>query len=255
MPVTLTLGPVVFQDFEIPQEIPFGGAQTLVVKKLVGGDRVIDAMGRDDGEKTWSGRFRGPLAESRAAALDQLRIAGQQQLLSWSSRLYLVVIERFEAKFQQPFEVPYSISCTVIQDLSAPILAVPVSPDDAIVADLNTITSLVATIGNPAVTTAMVGVTTATGAVDSYEGATVAQTSAVQSSIGTAQTAVTGQLTANNATISAAGAGVAGIVAGGNPQVLAATLSAQAGAMAQLGQLYQLQALLGRTSVNVANAG
>jgi hypothetical protein len=254
MPVTLTLGPVVFQDFEVPEVMPFGGAQMLVVKKLVGGDRVIDAMGRDDAEKTWSGRFRGPLAETRAAALDQLRIAGQQQLLTWSSRRYLVVIERFEARFQQPFEIPYSISCTVIQDLSAPILTVPVDPNSAIVADLNAITSVVALLNIPQVTNAMGSLTAATSAVSSYNSATVAQTSAVQSGIGTAQTAVTAQQTSANSLISAAG-GVAGVVGGGNPAVLAQSLSLQATAMGNLSQMNNLQALLGRTSVNVNNAG
>src|SRR5580704_5491481 len=106
MTVSLILGPILFADFEVPREIPFGGTQTLVVKKLVGGDRVIDAMGRDDMDIRWSGRFRGALAEGRARAVDQMRIAGQQQLLSWSTLLYLVVIDRFEATFEQPFEVP-----------------------------------------------------------------------------------------------------------------------------------------------------
>ena len=95
----LTLGPVTFADFEIPREVPFGGAQSLVVKKLVGGDRVIDAMGRDDRDIGWSGRFRGSLAEVRARQLDLMRIQGQQQLLSWSSLRFLVLVERFEADF------------------------------------------------------------------------------------------------------------------------------------------------------------
>jgi hypothetical protein len=45
------------------------------------------------------------------------------------------------------------------------------------------------------------------------------------------------------------------VVGGGAPQALAASLSGQSAAFGQLAQLYQLQALLGRTSINVANAG
>jgi hypothetical protein len=48
---------------------------------------------------------------------------------------------------------------------------------------------------------------------------------------------------------------VAGMVGGGAPAALAASLSGQSAAFGQLAQLYQLQALLGRTSINVANAG
>ncbi len=42
---TVVLGSVQFTDLEIPAEIPFGGAQRLVVHELwVGGTRVVDAM-------------------------------------------------------------------------------------------------------------------------------------------------------------------------------------------------------------------
>jgi hypothetical protein len=254
MSVTLSLGTVTFTEFEVPKEIPFGGSQTLVVKKLVGGDRVIDAMGRDDMDIRWSGRFRGTLAEERAAALDQMRIAGQQQLLSWSSRLYLVVIERFEASFEQPFEIPYTISCTVIADLSAPILVVPVDPTTQINADLNAAAAIQAAINVPAIGTSLAATTAAAGAITDFQGASSVQASTVQTPLAPTQTAVGTQITGQNTVVAASGT-VAGVVAGGNPQTLAQTLSAQSAAFAQLGQLYQLQALLGRASTNIANAG
>ena len=37
MPVTLNLGGIVFNDFEIPESMPFGGDQKLNVHKLPGG--------------------------------------------------------------------------------------------------------------------------------------------------------------------------------------------------------------------------
>jgi hypothetical protein len=45
MTVTLTLGGVVFADFEIPDSISSGGEQMLTVHKLPGGNRIIDALG------------------------------------------------------------------------------------------------------------------------------------------------------------------------------------------------------------------
>jgi hypothetical protein len=254
MTVALVLGPVQFEGFEVPREIPFGGAQTLVVKKLVGGDRVIDAMGRDDVDIRWSGRFRGALAEPRARALDQLRIAGQQQLLTWSSLRYLVLIERFEASFEQPFEIPYSISCTVLQDLASPILAVPVDVTSQINADFNAAAAIQAAINVPSIGTSLAATTMAAGAITDFQGVSSVQTATVQAPLAQTQTAVGTQIASQNDVVAASGT-VAGVVSGGNPATLAATLSAQSAAFSQLGQLYQLQSVLGRAAVNITNAG
>src|SRR5579872_6570963 len=115
MSVTLTLGGVVFQGFEIPETMPSGGDQMIALHKMPGGNRVIDAMGPDDGVIRWSGRFRGSGAETRALLLDFMRRQGQQQLLSYSLHRYQVVISHFEADFQYGgLEIPYSISCEVV---------------------------------------------------------------------------------------------------------------------------------------------
>jgi hypothetical protein len=254
MAVSLTLGSVVFSGFEIPQEIPFGGSQQLVVKKLVGGDRVIDAMGRDDIEIEWSGRFRGSLGEARARELDLMRIQGQQQLLAWSSLRFLVVVEKFKANFQQPFEIPYSISCTIITDLSAPINPAAIDADSAINSDLNAAGILGAGLGVAQITQALTGVATAAALVQRFQGASVVQISGVQTAIATARGVVTAQAVNQNTVVAASGS-VAGMVGGTAPQQLAQTLSTQASAFGQLGQLYQLNAVLGRSSINIANAG
>ena len=77
MIVILTLGGVIFQDFEIPASIKAGGEQKLDVKKFIGGSRIIDALGRDDADIEWSGRFRGSTAEQRCQQLNGMRVAGQ----------------------------------------------------------------------------------------------------------------------------------------------------------------------------------
>lgn len=81
--VVLVLGPVAFADFEIPERIAFGGTQRLAVHKLPGGLRVIDALGRDDRELTWSGIFAGPDATARSRLLDLLRARGAVLPLTW----------------------------------------------------------------------------------------------------------------------------------------------------------------------------
>src|SRR5580693_6397876 len=136
MTVLLTLGGIIFQDFEVPDVIPIGGEQALVVHKLPGGSRVIDAMGADHRDIAWSGRFRSGNAESRARILDGYRIGGQQFLLQWSTYRYLVIVRSFEANYQQPFEIPYSISCTVVADESNPVLTGIPAIDEMIGSDL-----------------------------------------------------------------------------------------------------------------------
>ena len=123
MPITqLLLGPILFQDFELPASIGWGGAQSLTVHRLPGGTRVIDAMGRDDAEITWSGIFSGQNASARARALDLMRADGGLWPLTWESHFYSVVISSFEAEHRRPNWIPYRLSCTVLQDETAALL-------------------------------------------------------------------------------------------------------------------------------------
>jgi hypothetical protein len=125
----VTLGSFAFQGFEVPSEMPFGGAQALTMHKLIGGGRVIDAMGRDDDRLSWSGTFLSPDADQRARALDALRVAGAPLPLVWNTHRYQVVIQSFSPIYRRVSEVPYKIVCVVIQDQTQPLAATPLSPD------------------------------------------------------------------------------------------------------------------------------
>ena len=254
MAVVLTLGPLLFTDFEVPEQINVGGKQMLVVHKLVGGNRVIDAMGRDDADIKWSGRFRGSAAETRTRLADFVRVQGQPIVLAWSSFLYLVVVEDFAADYKQPFEVPYTVTCKVISDLTSPILEALLGIDSAIFGDLNQLVQVGAGLDVPGITTAIGGVSTAMAGVTTFQGAASSVVASTSSAIGFAQTAVAGQTATQNALVVANG-NVAGVVAGQPPAALAASLSDQASAFQQLGQLYQAKALLGTMGTNILNAG
>ena len=121
----LALGPIVFQDFAIPERMPWGGSQMMKVHKLIGGERVIDTMGPDDRNITWSGIFWGDNALAAVQEVDALRALGQPLGLSWGGGSYVVVIESFMPDVQRlPQCCPYSITCVIAQnnqhgDLSA----------------------------------------------------------------------------------------------------------------------------------------
>lgn len=136
----LLLGDVLFRDFEIPSKITgaIGGKQQLAKHKIIGGARITDAMGDDPEDPAWEGRFRGSDAESRAQALDAIRAAGQEVLLTFGSFQYTVVIEEFTCDYMQAYEIPYRIKCyiTVVQTA-----AVDPSLDDLVASDLSSLTA------------------------------------------------------------------------------------------------------------------
>ena len=110
------LGGFVFRDYEIPKSISLGGKQSTKVQEMVGGQRTVDAMGPSPGDKTWTGRFRGGDALYRAQTIDAMRIAGAAVSLSWLGIFYLVVISEFKADTEKYYEIPYSITCIVVDD-------------------------------------------------------------------------------------------------------------------------------------------
>ena len=132
----LILGGITFTGFEIPNQINFGGEHNLAVHELIGGTRVIDAMGSKPDPISWSGRFRGPNAIARAQAVDELRIAGNAVGLAWLNLSRSVVVRQFKADTEKPFEVPYQITCEVVSESAAALGAIFQSVDTLINNDL-----------------------------------------------------------------------------------------------------------------------
>lgn len=156
MPVFLTLGDVTFENFEIPSQINFGGSQATAVHKLVGGERVIDAMGRDDDDISWSGLFQGSTANFRAAYIDGLRVKGKPLPLTWSQYNFLVIIKEFKPIYTRYYWLEYSITCQVIQDLNKPFpLLLPVAYDDAIQNALTEANDIATAIKNPSISSSL----------------------------------------------------------------------------------------------------
>ncbi len=147
--ITLTLGSFTFARGEVPESIAFGSSQQLHVHTLVGGGRVIDAMGMVPVRLAWSGWFVGPQALDRARALKQLAEAGAPLPLLWGEFAYTVVISAFSAEFRAGPNLPYSITLEVVSDLAA------AAPGDAppglaqmMTQDLANVSAHAATIGD-----------------------------------------------------------------------------------------------------------
>lgn len=226
---TLLLGPVLFQDFEVPDKITFGGEQRLAIHRLPGGARIIDALGRDDGEITWSGIFSGEDAGLRARLVDTLRAGGGVLPLTWDAFFYSVVIARFEADFTRENWIPYKISCTVLRDEAATAIDTVLSLADSAVADLAAAAGFTLPVDLTATTAAL-----------AVSGATTAGTASYA--------AARSSLTATGATLNASvSQGEAILLAASDPGVAA-------DAAGSLAQLANARCYVQRAATNLANA-
>jgi hypothetical protein len=135
--VVLSLGPIIFRDFEVPSSITFGGRQRAVVRYLGSGRRVTDALGPDDATISFAGILSGPDATARAQELDTLRSLGLPLTLAWNTLIYSVLILRFQAEYRNHLWIPYRISCLVLSNPIIDDLAAVLSITSDALASLN----------------------------------------------------------------------------------------------------------------------
>ncbi|MCK8648891.1 hypothetical protein M1M06_07515 [Ralstonia insidiosa] len=145
--LTLQLGDFVFDRQEIPESTPFGGEQALVVHRLVGGVKVVDSMGAFSDEITWSGWLLGENALARARQLDAMRVSGQVVVLQWSELSFAVVVRRFLPDFQRFYQIPYRITCEVVEDLTLSTAGQGIPGVDSLISgDLGIASGLMSTV-------------------------------------------------------------------------------------------------------------
>lgn len=244
------LGGVVFDSFAIPEKINFGGKQTLAVHKLIGGQRIIDAMGADPAPITWSGKFRGGAALGNAQAIDAMRIAGSPVSLSWLGLTYTVVVSEFKAETEKFYEVPYTVTCEVVTDPSQSAAggALP-SLTDLVGGDMS---SLLA-IPEAAALAPVSSLSALMSSQPSLNGAVGSVVGPMLAAVGGAQDAISGAAATADALIASSPlASFAGVLAGpGTAVASAAALQSQIGALASEYDLQNAYALVTRVGVNL----
>jgi len=202
MPVFLTLGNITFQNFEVPESINFGGDQMLSVKRMVGGKREVQAMGRDDSDITWTGLFQGESANFRASYLDGQRVAGKPLPLFWSMYNYMVVIKNFHADFKRFYWIPYTITCTVVQDLNKPFpVLLPVAYDDAIRNAMTEANDIALLLKNPSISSSIALVGNAVNSVASFTNVTASVITKVSGPLSSAISTVSSSISSLSSSI------------------------------------------------------
>ena len=239
----LLLGPVVFQDFEVPSGINFGGKQRLAVHRLPGGTRIIDVLGRDDADICFSGIFCGNNATLRARLLDEMRALGTLLPLTWDVFFYTVFISQFQADYATQNWIPYRITCTVLRDEASAVIETALSLGASVLSDIGTgnsqaaaggvdISSLQSTLSDPS---SMVRDT--------------AVYNQVQSGFVGAQSTLAGAVSGSGAILPTTAVTSPGTAASGVASLTSAVSAAQ-----QVSQLSVAQAYVGRAATNLANA-
>jgi nucleoid-associated protein YgaU len=108
MPV-LQLDTIQFTVDELPEDIVFGGEQTLAVRKFPGGGKDIQPLGAFDDAISWSAQFMFVGALTRAQSVDALRIAANPVMLTRDSVSMMVVVSKFTYHYQHDYYIPYDI--------------------------------------------------------------------------------------------------------------------------------------------------
>ena len=252
----VTLGPVVFQAQEVPERIAIGGTQALKVHKLPGGQRVIDAMGRDDASLAWTGIMFGPGAEQRLLLLDSLRVSGQPITLAFGTMSYTVVVADFKGDYRRTNWCEYSISCEVVQDNAAQFADALPTLLQQVTGDIGAAASIIP--GDLAPIAGVVGDAQTALAVTGALSQGSAAFTAAAGSLNAATTAVGGG-------IASAGASIAGLAGATGILGTATGFGATDGAIAAMGAavtstgdvagLVTASGYLGRVTTNLTNAG
>lgn len=96
----VVLGDLILSGAEVPDELVMGGRQLLVIHRLLGGGRVIDAVGNDPARLVLTGRFLGPLATLRARRVEAMREASRALSFSVADLSARVWIAEFTWSYQ-----------------------------------------------------------------------------------------------------------------------------------------------------------
>ncbi|MCA8013304.1 hypothetical protein LGM38_14730 [Burkholderia vietnamiensis] len=249
--ITLSLGDVQFADTEIPEVIKVKTGQRSVVHKFVGGARQVDLLGADHEPIEWSGLLIGQNALDRALTLKGMTDAALPIFLAWSEFFYLVVVTGFDADYERDYQIPYQITCTVVQDMTtSPGQGASDSLDDLINGDMSTATSLASSIGDSGVSGAISTLGSAVSAVSNFAKAAKSTINSVLTPLNQARTVVGTLIAATENTIQSVTT-LGGILPGNPVAANVSRLFSQINAFQSQQYLVQLDSVLGRMGKNI----
>lgn len=120
MSLHLTLGPVIFSSFELPEKIAnLGGTQSVATHRFPGGYQTQQKFGGFPEPITWSGVFTGTTAMFRKNVVDRLRVSGQDVVLSYGDKLFVGIVTECRIEPKHQWLIPYTITFEPRADISS----------------------------------------------------------------------------------------------------------------------------------------
>ncbi|WP_460528802.1 hypothetical protein [Chitinimonas naiadis] len=244
------LGAFTFTDLEIPEELAIAREQKLVVHDLVGGGRVVDAMGTQLKPIEWTGWLLGKDAFDRAKQLAAMCEAGQVVALDAGRIGAKVIVQTFTYRFQTFYKIPYSITVLPLPPAAS---AKAASVNQAIDEDMDEAEELAEEVADPGITGKLGTLKAAISSVSDFAKATTAQIQSVLQPLNE----VRGQVTTLIASVANTANNIATV--GGlfpnNPAAQAVgKIINQTNVYSKLPALLQLQAVTGRMANNVGSS-
>ena len=107
-------GTFIFQYFELPETIKFGGPYRAVVHKQIGGVRQIDSLGPDPGPISWDGLMLTHDGWDRAQQLYAMYEAGDKVTVTWTGWSRDCIISDLKIQYRAANYVWYFIELTEV---------------------------------------------------------------------------------------------------------------------------------------------
>jgi len=247
----LQLGDFEFSGKEIPEFIPFGGEQRLVVHKLVGGKRNVQAMGADPMPISWSGLFFGATARDRARYVNTLKDTGKELDLIWDEFFYRVIIREFRADFERYYQLPYQITLEVVEDKNGAFLyKAPPSVDDLVAQDAASVSDMADIIGDGPLSSLVTSLNTAISTVSDIAKAATSTINSILAPINAVRARVQVLFASVNNTVRNVTT-LGGILPNNPISTNVGRILGQATAATQLPILQQMDVTLGRMGKNL----
>jgi hypothetical protein len=248
----LIVGDVEFTGLEVPESVTVGAKQQLVVHKLVGGRRIVDVLGVDYDNLSWSGWMTGATAGDRVTELEILRDAGLPLTFNMDGYYFNVIIQYFNARFEHVYRRNYSIDLLVVSRLDAPITenALAGTLDSLINSDVGESLGLASIINSDVVTRSINTVKDAVSQVQGFANATIDTVQTVIRPLVAAQQVVQSVIAQVGASVNDITT-LGGLIPGNPVSTAANNVLRQSAALTQLAPLYQMQSVLERMQKNV----
>jgi hypothetical protein len=248
----LIVGNVEFTGLEVPEAVTIGAKQQLVVHKLVGGRRVVDVLGVDYDNISWSGWMTGATAGDRVNELETLRDLGRPLSFNMDGYYFSVLIQSFAPRFEHIYRRYYTIELFVVERLDAPVTenALSGTLDALINSDVGESLGLADIINSDVVTSSINTVKDAVSQVQGFANATIDTVQTVIRPLVATQAVVQSVIAQVGGSINDITT-LGGLIPGNPISTAANNILRQGAALTQLAPLYQMQSVLDRLQKNV----